>query len=101
MAKPDATGMSEATGTPKAPGTPSTQSHGEATAQEATAKRTLSPEAERALAEAEARRAAQAQSAAQSAAKDAPKTANEIGGRQGPDPVRFGDWEKNGIISDF
>ena len=25
----------------------------------------------------------------------------EIGGRKGPDPVRFGDWEKNGITSDF
>ncbi len=25
----------------------------------------------------------------------------EIGGRKGPDPVRYGDWEKNGIASDF
>ena len=25
----------------------------------------------------------------------------EIGGREGPEPTRFGDWEKNGIISDF
>lgn len=25
----------------------------------------------------------------------------EIMGRDGPDPVRFGDWEKDGIISDF
>ncbi|MCY4462606.1 MAG: DUF1674 domain-containing protein [Albidovulum sp.] len=25
----------------------------------------------------------------------------EIGGRSGPDPVRFGDWEKNGIAYDF
>ena len=25
----------------------------------------------------------------------------EILGRDGPDPVRFGDWEKDGIISDF
>ena len=25
----------------------------------------------------------------------------EIGGRKGPDPTRFGDWEKNGITSDF
>lgn len=25
----------------------------------------------------------------------------EIGGRQGPEPTRYGDWEKNGIISDF
>ena len=25
----------------------------------------------------------------------------EIGGRDGPEPTRYGDWEKNGIISDF
>ncbi|WP_262692557.1 DUF1674 domain-containing protein [Kordiimonas aestuarii] len=25
----------------------------------------------------------------------------EIGGRAGPEPTRYGDWEKNGIISDF
>jgi hypothetical protein len=25
----------------------------------------------------------------------------EIGGRKGPDPTRYGDWEKNGIASDF
>lgn len=25
----------------------------------------------------------------------------EIGGREGPDPVRYGDWENNGIASDF
>ena len=24
----------------------------------------------------------------------------EIGGREGPEPTRFGDWEKKGIISD-
>ena len=29
------------------------------------------------------------------------KTPVEIGGREGPDPVRYGDWEKDGIISDF
>ena len=29
------------------------------------------------------------------------KNANEIGGREGPDPVRYGDWENNGIASDF
>ena len=27
--------------------------------------------------------------------------AKEIGGREGPEPTRYGDWEKNGIISDF
>ncbi len=25
----------------------------------------------------------------------------EVGGRQGPEPTRFGDWEKKGIICDF
>lgn len=55
------------------------------------AAKPLSPEAKRALAEAAARRAA---AAGRSAAK-------EIGGRDGPDPVRYGDWEKGGIASDF
>ncbi|HZX23752.1 MAG TPA: DUF1674 domain-containing protein [Woeseiaceae bacterium] len=31
-------------------------------------------------------------------ADDAPK---EIGGRQGPDPTRYGDWEKGGRCIDF
>ena len=51
----------------------------------------LPPEAVRALAEAEARRKA--------AAKDAPP--RELGGRDGPDPARYGDWEKKGIAIDF
>ncbi len=29
---------------------------------------------------------------------DKPK---EVGGRKGPEPTRYGDWEKNGLISDF
>lgn len=29
------------------------------------------------------------------------KMKKEIGGRTGPEPTRYGDWEKNGIISDF
>ncbi len=44
----------------------------------------------RALAEAEARRAVAV----------AP-LAKELGGRNGPEPVRFGDWEKKGIAIDF
>lgn len=56
-------------------------------------KRPLTPAAERALAEAEARRAA---ARAEEAAR--PK---EFQGPQGPEPTRFGDWEKNGIASDF
>lgn len=27
--------------------------------------------------------------------------AKEIGGRDGPDPTRYGDWEKNGRCIDF
>ena len=29
------------------------------------------------------------------------KSPKELGGRDGPEPTRFGDWEKDGIISDF
>jgi len=29
------------------------------------------------------------------------KAPKEYGGREGPDPVRYGDWENNGIASDF
>lgn len=51
----------------------------------------LTPEAIRALAEAEARRKlAQAVSL--------PK---EVNGTQGLEPTRFGDWEKKGLTSDF
>lgn len=57
----------------------------------------LSPAAKRALAEAEARRQA-AKTVEEEAARNAPK---EINGREGPDPVRYGDWELKGIISDF
>ncbi len=56
-------------------------------------KRPLSPAAERALAEAEERR--RARTATEK------KPAPEFGGRDGPDPARYGDWEKGGIVSDF
>lgn len=29
------------------------------------------------------------------------KPVKELGGREGPDPVRYGDWENKGIASDF
>ena len=32
---------------------------------------------------------------------DGSPLANEIGGREGPDPTRYGDWEKNGRCIDF
>ncbi len=44
----------------------------------------------RALAEAEARRQAPA----------APLPP-ELGGPKGPEPTRYGDWERKGIVSDF
>lgn len=50
------------------------------------------PAAQRALAEAAARRREAAQR---------PAPAPEIGGRGGPDPARYGDWEVKGIASDF
>ena len=51
----------------------------------------LPPAARRALEEAEARRA-------RAAVPDLPP---ELGGRDGPEPVRYGDWEKKGIAYDF
>ncbi|MBJ3777743.1 DUF1674 domain-containing protein [Acuticoccus mangrovi] len=53
----------------------------------------LTPAARRALEEAAARRAAAAQEAAERPA--------EQGGRNGPEPVRYGDWEVKGIATDF
>jgi hypothetical protein len=37
------------------------------------------------------------------AVEETPKTRvpREIGGRDGPEPTRFGDWEKNGRCIDF
>ena len=52
----------------------------------------LTPEAERALQEAAARRG--------KTQKPAPP-AKELGGPDGPEPTRYGDWEKKGIASDF
>lgn len=56
-------------------------------------RRKLTPEAERALAEAAERRRKR-----DAEAREIPV---EKGGQAGPDPVRYGDWEKGGIISDF
>ncbi|MFZ5710374.1 MAG: DUF1674 domain-containing protein [Pseudomonadota bacterium] len=51
----------------------------------------MPPAARRALAEAETRRGAAAGS---------PRPA-ELGGRDGPEPVRYGDWERKGLAIDF
>ncbi|KPP86616.1 MAG: Protein of unknown function (DUF1674) [Rhodobacteraceae bacterium HLUCCO07] len=56
-------------------------------------KKDLPPAAIRALAEAEARR-----KEAEAKAEALPK---ELGGRDGPEPVRYGDWERKGIAVDF
>lgn len=55
-------------------------------------RRPLTPAAQRALAEAEARRAERDRQA---------KAPAESPHRSGPDPVRYGDWEVKGIASDF
>ncbi len=54
-------------------------------------RKQLTPAAQRALAEAEARRQAAAQ----------PPPPPEIGGPKGPEPTRYGDWERKGIAVDF
>lgn len=54
-----------------------------------TSGKILTPEAQRALAEAAARRKAEEARAV------------EIGGPEGPEPTRYGDWERRGIASDF
>lgn len=51
----------------------------------------LTPAARRALEEAAARRAAE----------HAAALPTERGGRDGPEPTRFGDWEKKGVAVDF
>jgi hypothetical protein len=56
----------------------------------------LPPAAQRALAEAEERR--KKAKLAEDAAGPKPK---EVNGPKGPEPTRYGDWEKKGIASDF
>ncbi len=55
--------------------------------------RELPAAAKRALAEAQDRR--------EKAAREEKNVAIEHGGRDGPEPVRFGDWERKGIAVDF
>ena len=55
----------------------------------------LTPQAQRALAEAEERR--RKAEGGRAARPQSP----EVGGRRGPEPTRYGDWEKDGIASDF
>ncbi|ESQ75779.1 DUF1674 domain-containing protein [Asticcacaulis sp. AC402] len=57
-----------------------------------TPKKVLTPAAQRALAEAAERRAVAEAEAARAA---------EEGGPPGPEPTRYGDWERKGIAVDF
>jgi hypothetical protein len=56
-------------------------------------RKPLTPAAQRALAEAQARR--------QAAAGGDNKAAKEFQGPKCPEPTRYGDWENKGIASDF
>ncbi len=60
-------------------------------------RRVLAPAAQRALAEADARRRA----AAEHAKEHAETMPKELQGPKGPEPTRYGDWERKGIASDF
>ena len=51
----------------------------------------LTPQARRALEEAAARKAAE----------PAAPLSPEVRGPKGPEPTRYGDWERKGILSDF
>lgn len=60
---------------------------------QASARKPPTPAAERALAEAAQRRAERDRNTA--------PPARESGGPGGPEPTRYGDWEKKGLTSDF
>jgi hypothetical protein len=63
------------------------------TAADAPPRKPLTPAAQRALAEAAARRGALDRKAAE--------RTKEVHGPQGPEPTRYGDWERKGLASDF
>jgi hypothetical protein len=54
--------------------------------------KTLAPAARRALEEAAARRQVE---------DDAAERPVELGGPKGPEPTRYGDWERKGVAVDF
>ena len=58
---------------------------------EETKEQKIMAAAKRALSEAKARKSD----------KTSAERPLELGGRDGPEPTRFGDWEKKGITSDF
>jgi hypothetical protein len=68
----------------------------DATSERSANKRPLPDAAARALAEAATRRTKR-----ENAEAEKSQAANEIGGCGGLDPTRYGDWEVNGLASDF
>ena len=73
---------------------PDRDDHSEAgTVAASSPRKEIAPAAQRALAEAEARR--------QQAAAEAKPRQKEFQGPKGPEPTRYGDWESKGIASDF
>jgi hypothetical protein len=79
--------MTDPTETPQAEPTPAFN----ADVPHATPERPITEAARQALIEAAARRDAEA----------TVKTATEHGGPSGPEPTRYGDWEKKGLAIDF
>ncbi len=44
---------------------------------------------------------ARAEAEARHAKEQPPHPPKEVGGADGPEPTRYGDWERKGIVSDF
>jgi hypothetical protein len=86
MTEPDAPDETPPDAIPADAGPPAEQA-------ESVARKPLTPAAERALAEAAARRAEIDRKTAE--------RPTELNGRGGLEPVRYGDWEIKGIASDF
>jgi hypothetical protein len=83
--------MSGATPIDQAPTLPAASDRGE----QGAPRPPLTPAAQRALAEAEARRVERDKTATDG------EGAKEVAGRGGLEPTRYGDWEINGLTSDF
>ena len=72
---------------------PKASGSGSAPETQTQSKKPLTPAAERALAEAAARRAEREGKTAEQG--------KETKGHAGPDPARYGDWESKGLAKDF
>jgi hypothetical protein len=78
------------------PADPPLRSPGDGSSKPSADRPLLSEAAVRALAEAAARRTRRGDTEPETS-----QAADEIGGRGGLDPTRYGDWEVNGLASDF